>query len=52
MSVVFASNHHIDERLHFSMERNVSVAEAIRQLQLISTASIQMKQEQNTIIVK
>lgn len=52
MSVVFASNYHIDERLHFSMERNVSVAEAIRQLQLISTASIQMKQEQNTIIVK
>lgn len=52
MSVVFASNHHIDERLHFSMERNVSVAEAIRQLQLISTAHIQMKQGQNTIVVK
>lgn len=52
MSVVFASNHHIDERLHFSMERSVSVAEAIRQLQLICTASIQVKPGQNTIIVK
>lgn len=52
MSVVFTSNHHIDEHLHFSMERNVSVAEAICQLQLISTASIQMKPGQNTIIVK
>ena len=52
MSIVFASSLHIDERLHFSMERTASAEEAIRQLQLICSAKIQIKQKQNTILVK
>ena len=52
MSVVFASNQHIDERLHFSMERTASAEEVIRQLQLICSAKIQFRQKQNTILVK
>jgi len=52
MDVVFASNRNIDERLHFCIERSMSVEEVIRQLQLISTASIIMKHEKNMIMVR
>ena len=52
LDVVFASNRHIDERLHFSIERHIPVEEVVHQLQLISTASIVMKHGKDMIMVR
>ena len=52
LDVVFASNRHIDERLHFSIERHIPVEEVVHQLQLISTASIVMKHGKDMIVVR
>lgn len=42
VSVVFATNKHLGEKLHFNTERNKSLNDVIRQLQMISTAKFKL----------
>lgn len=50
MDVVFSNNKHQYDQLHFNGERDWNISETIHQLQLITTADIQIIE--NTIVVK
>lgn len=52
LNVVFANNNHLDELLHFSAERTAPISEIVRQLQLIGKARIELKNNEQVLLIK
>lgn len=50
VNVVFASNRHLNDRLHLNTDRSLSVADVVSQIQMISDATITAKV--NALVVK
>lgn len=52
LNVVFANDSHLDEQLHFSANRTAPINEIVRQLQLIGNACIELKNQEQVLLIK
>ncbi len=52
LNVVFASDKHLQEQLHFSASRTAPIGEIVHQLQLIGNAHIEQKSQEQALVIK
>lgn len=52
LNIVFANDKHLQEQLHFSASRTAPISEIVRQLQMIGNTHIEMKSQEQALVIK